>query len=168
MPAWLSRHLKSTILCALIAVPALCGGACATDFSLLAGLTAASEENVGAGLHAAARVEPYLGKHLWIDFSPSFDHFTNSFYLVEFPVVVSGSIRLAPSRNLRIGGGIGVAFSDLPQWQRENRAVTARFTFRYFDDNFFDSRLVPELVANGSATSTGNTLFVTFRLGYRL
>jgi len=140
----------------------------AANFSLLGGGTLTSENNAGVGLQGALRLEFDVGKKLWISFTPSTTYFTETFYLVDIPLTLGGNIPLSQDRQIFLGGGIGGAFSDLPAWQEKNRALIARITARWIDQNLFDSRLVPELLLCGSSTSTGNPVFITFRLGYRL
>lgn len=129
-------------------------------WNLMFGGGSAAGPNRSTALHGGSGVTIGIGGHLSLGVSANYTMFAGSTpndasYFLDAPVTLTGYFLAGGTLPMSISGGVGMGFSDLPEWRNSNRALTGHLGVAAS----FGSSLWLELKMIKVATSTGNVTF---------
>ncbi len=129
-------------------------------WNLMFGGGSAAGPNRSAAIHGGSGIALGVGGHLSLSVSASYTAFTGSTpndasYFLDAPVTLTGYFLAGETLPMAISGGVGVGFSDLPEWRKSNRALTGHLSVAAN----VGSTVWVELKMIKAATSIGNVTF---------
>ncbi len=152
-------------LALLLAAPAnseniRCAEAGSATWSLIAGGGSAAGPNRSMALQGGTGITLGIGGHLSLGVSTNYTVFAGSTpndasYFLDAPLTLTGYFIAGGTLPMAISGGVGVGFSDLPEWRNSNRALTGHLAAAA---NVAGAMWI-ELKMIKAATSTGNVTF---------
>lgn len=138
-------------------------------WNLIFGAGSAAGPNRSTAFHGGTGISLGLGSHLSLGMSANYTGFAGSTpneasYFLDAPITLAGYFIVGETLPMAISGGVGVGFSDLPEWQKSNRALTGHLSAAA---NVSGAMWV-ELKMIKASTSTGNVTFGFAVLRYSL
>jgi|GEM_PF-5011258 len=138
-------------------------------WNLMFGGGSAAGPNRSTAIHGGSGLSFGVGGHLSLGISANYTMFTGSTpndasYFLDAPVTLTGYFQAGGTLPMAISGGVGMGFSDLPEWRNSNRALTGHLGIAA---NFGNSMWL-ELKMIKAATSTGNVTFGFALLKYAI
>ena len=129
-------------------------------WDLMAGGGSATGPNRSTAVHGGSGITLGVGGHLSLSVSANYTAFTGSTpndasYFLDAPISLTGYFLAGETLPMAISGGVGVGFSDLPEWRKSNRALTGHLAIAAN----VGSAVWVELKMIKAATSTGNVTF---------
>lgn len=132
----------------------------AATWNLMAGAGSATGPNRSTAIHGGTGMSLGIGGHLSLGVSANYTAFAGSTpndasYFLDAPISLTGYFMAGGTLPMAISGGVGMGFSDLPEWHNSNRALTGHLGVAAN----VGSSLWFELKMIKAATSTGNVTF---------
>lgn len=129
-------------------------------WDLMVGGGSAAGPNRSTAFHGGTGFTLGVGGHLSLGVSVNYTAFAGSTpndasYFLDAPLSLTGYFLAGESLPMAVSGGIGVGFSDLPEWRKSNRALTGHLSAAA---NIGGAMWV-ELKMIKASTSTGNVTF---------
>ena len=79
----------------------------------------------GIGAAAGAAIDVGIGQNLQLGLGASYSSFKDSHYLLAFPLTLTACFDLTDDIQVMTVGGLGPAFSNLPQWENTDITLSA-------------------------------------------
>ncbi len=138
-------------------------------WDLMVGGGSAIGPNRSTAVHGGTGINLGVGGHLSLGVSANYTAFAGSTpndasYFLDAPVSLTGYFLAGETLPMSISGGVGVGFSDLPEWRKSNRALTGHLAVAAN----VGSAVWVELKMIKAATSTGNVTFAFAVLRYSI
>lgn len=138
-------------------------------WTLMVGGGSATGPNRGTAVHGGTEISLGVGGHLSLGVSANYTAFAGSTpndasYFLDAPITLAGYFLAGETLPMAISGGVGVGFSDLPEWRKSNRALTGHLAVAANVGN----AVWVELKMIKAATSTGNVTFGFALLRYSI